>query len=234
MSRSRLLAISLLLSISAIPSNRPSRVVDYHGAESHRADVRSSDANPLSPLFRLGTAARPFGWSTAIADFNSDGTPDLVIADRASQRANTYGYLIQFSVSGLGLRNVAFESAQPELTVGISDLDHDDDLDVVVRALFSREVVAVWLNDGRGHFQQADERPFTSGFREIRSVAIPDASVDPSFAGLLAPAPDGLSNPFRAVTPQRLGPFRLAATNAPPATVPSAAVAPRGPPQRLA
>ncbi|PWT79717.1 MAG: hypothetical protein C5B57_13485 [Blastocatellia bacterium] len=234
MSRSRLLAISLLLSFSAIPSNRASRVVDCHSAEYHSAGERHSDADPLSPTFRLGTAARPFGWSTAIADLNTDGTPDLIIADRGSQRANTYGYLIQFSISGLELRNVSFESSQPGLTVAVSDLDHDNDLDVVVRALFSREVVGVWLNDGRGNFHQVDDRPFTSGFAEVRSIATPDAPVDLSFAGLLPPAPDGLSISFRTVTPQGPGPFRLAAANVPPATVPSAAAAPRGPPLQLA
>src|SRR6476646_2691700 len=34
------------------------------------------------PAFRLGDAARPFGWSTVVSDFNHDGIPDLAIADR--------------------------------------------------------------------------------------------------------------------------------------------------------
>src|SRR5262245_66637483 len=39
-----------------------------------------SEEKVSAPAFRLGTAARPFGWSTAVADVNHDGQADVVVA----------------------------------------------------------------------------------------------------------------------------------------------------------
>jgi hypothetical protein len=142
----------------------------------HRAVVASTGAGrtdaglgaPSSaPAFRLGTAAQPLGWATAVGDFNTDGTPDLVIADHASARSGAYAYRIQFSVSGVGAHNFAFESSQAAVTVRVSDVDHDNDLDVVVHAAASREVVGVWLNDGHGRFQPTDVRQFGSSVEPL-------------------------------------------------------------------
>ena len=115
----------------------------------------SPEAGVAAPVFRLGTAARPFGWATAIADFNRDGLADTAVADRRSRVGAGYLYELRFSVSGLAARTVSFESAQPALTVSIRDVDHDNDLDVVVSEVVSRVVTNVWLNDGRGHFTEA-------------------------------------------------------------------------------
>lgn len=119
--------------------------------------------NAAVPAFRLGTAARPFAWSTAVADFNRDGLADTAVADRQSRIGSGYLYELRFSVSGLAPRSVSFESAQPALTVTVRDVDHDNDLDVVVSEVVSRVVTNVWLNDGRGHFTEAappqDTRP---------------------------------------------------------------------------
>ena len=106
--------------------------------------------------FRLGTASRPLGWSTAVADFNRDGTPDFAIADRVGHSASGYLFRLEFSVSGLQTQTVALDSAQEALTLRASDLDNDDDLDVVVTATLSHAVVGVWLNDGHGSFGKSD------------------------------------------------------------------------------
>ena len=115
----------------------------------------SPEAGLAAPVFRLGTASRPFGWATAIADFNRDGLADTAVADRRSRVGAGYLYELRFSVSGLAARSVSFESPQPALTVSIRDVDHDNDLDVVVSEVVSRVVTNVWLNDGRGHFTEA-------------------------------------------------------------------------------
>lgn len=110
-------------------------------------------ADPLAE-FRLGTAARPFGWSTALGDFNADGLPDFAIADRVARRPEGFGYRLRVSVSGLSSRDVAFVSRHPALTVRALDVDQDHDIDLVISAVPSGELVAVWLNDGRGRFTQ--------------------------------------------------------------------------------
>ena len=162
------------------------------------AQCASGDAAAL-PAFRLGTAGRPLGWSTAVGDFNTDGTPDLAIADRISHSAGGYAYQIQFSVSGRASRTVAFESEHDALTVKVSDVDHDNDLDVVVSSSLSHEIVGIWLNDGRGGFEATDVRQFPSESPLLRSVDAADPSVDATTSGLLPRrAADGLPVEVRA------------------------------------
>jgi hypothetical protein len=186
------------------------------------------------PAFRLGTAARPFGWSTAVGDFNTDGTPDLAIADRVLHPAGGYGYRIQFAVSGRASRSVAFESEQDALTVRVSDVDHDNDLDVVVSSSLSDEVVGIWLNDGRGDFQPTDIRQFPE-ISVLQSVDTRDPSADLTSSGLVPHrAADGLPVLVRAaltLTPHSLCALQL--NRLQPALL-SAAVASRAPPSTSA
>jgi hypothetical protein len=184
---------------------------------------------PTLPAFRLGTAARPFGWSTIVGDLNTDGTPDLVIADRTSRTAGGYTYQLQFAISGLEPRQVSFDSRQDALTVGVSDVDHDNDLDVVL----SREVVGIWLNDGGGHFEATDLRRFGADAPLLQSVSAWDqqgsapSGVPPRRADPLGPA----SATTLALSPDR---FPTARTGHLHPTRPSLSAAPRGPPSQPA
>jgi hypothetical protein len=145
-------------------------------------------------VFRLGSAAQPFGWSTAIGDFNTDGTPDVVVADHTSHRAGLYSYRIQFAVSGLSAGTFAFESPQSAVTVKVSDVDHDNDLDVVVHSAASPEVVAVWLNDGHGRFRPADKRQFGPTVQSLTSIDTGGRGAQAETASLSSRrAPDVLS-----------------------------------------
>ena len=146
------------------------------------ASVRPSI--PALPAFRLGTAAGFLGWSTAIGDFNTDGTPDAAIADRVPEAIDGATYRIEFSVSGRETATVAFASEQDALTVRVSDVDHDNDLDVVVTGALSRQVVGVWLNDGRGGFSPSDARPFASELGLSHSLGSADSSDEASNVGL--------------------------------------------------
>ena len=190
----------------------------------------ASQTPPALPRFRLGTAAGSLGWSTAVADFNTDGTPDLAIADRVSHAIGAASYRIEFSVSGRESKSVAFESDQDALTVRVSDVDHDNDLDVVVSSALSREIVGVWLNDGSGGFKASDARPFAAEIAPRHSLDTADPSDDASSTGLAPRGPDGLprsvrwtpATPRRAIVsvqPTRLHPELLsssASSRAPP------------------
>jgi hypothetical protein len=107
---------------------------------------------------RLGTAARPFAWATATGDLNYDGTPDHAVADRLGRDASGFAYELQVSITGVGSQSVRFDSPESALDVSLLDIDHDDDLDVVVSAVFSPAPARVWLNDGAGRFHEADVR----------------------------------------------------------------------------
>jgi hypothetical protein len=117
-------------------------------------------ARPGAPQFRLGDAGLPFAWSTGVGDFNTDGRVDVAIIDRISRQSGLSSYRLEFAVSGLTADAVAFESEEESLTVSVSDVDRDSDLDVVVRSAPSGQTIGVWLNDGHGRFAPADVREF--------------------------------------------------------------------------
>jgi len=104
--------------------------------------------------FRLGTAGRPFAWSTAIGDLNADGRPDFAIADRVGRGIDGFEYAIELSIAGGRSESVEFDSDLDALNITLRDVDRDRDLDVVVTGAVSRSIVAVWLNDGAGQFHR--------------------------------------------------------------------------------
>jgi len=128
------------------------------------------------PAFRLGTAAKPFGWATAVGDFDSDGTPDVAIADHVGRPAGAYGYRIEFLLSGHGANEVFFESTADAVTIRSFDIDHDNDLDIVVGRPLSGDAVAVWLNDGQGNFTSADARRFPSTIEGVATLGAGDSN----------------------------------------------------------
>lgn len=123
------------------------------------AQIAANDSADSRPPYRLGTAARPFGWATAIADLNADGTPDYAIADRVGGISGGFAYSLEVWIAGVGSQSVSFDAADPALAVSLLDVDHDRNLDVVVSAPMSRTVVRVWLNDGHGRFHEAASPP---------------------------------------------------------------------------
>jgi hypothetical protein len=110
--------------------------------------------------FRLGDAGRPFGWATGVADFNTDGRADVASIDRIASRRGFSSYRLQFSVSGLRVDDIAFDSDEQSLALSVSDVDRDNDLDVIVSGVPSGQTIGVWLNDGHGRFTHADPPPF--------------------------------------------------------------------------
>ncbi len=185
---------------------------------------------PALPAFRLGTAAGFLGWSTAIGDFNTDGTPDAAIADRVPEAIDGATYRIEFSVSGRETATVAFASEQDALTVRVSDVDHDNDLDVVVTGALSRQVVGVWLNDGRGGFSPSDARPFASELGQPHSLGSADSSDEASHVGLTPDDAIGLplTGRWTPAVPRR-SPVSIQPTRLQPAIL-SSALSCRAPP----
>jgi hypothetical protein len=197
------------------------------------AHVRA--ASPLlsthAAAFPLGTAARPFGWATSVADFNRDGLPDAAVADRLPG-VSGYVYQLEFSVSGLAPRSVMFESPHPSLTVNVRDVDADNDLDVVVSETLSRRVTNVWLNDGRGHFTEAARAELPRSFESVPVLANGRPDTDAAVEGALTERPvlalASASLPFRP-DGRTLGPsaqYRLRRS------IRGFLLVPRGPPVR--
>ena len=113
----------------------------------------SSTATPSR--FRLGTAAGPFGWATAIADFDADGRPDFAIADRVGAAAALYDYAVDVQLSGGAPQQLTLSAEKEAVAVLVEDVDNDHDLDlVVVTPALTNQIIAVWTNDGTGRFNR--------------------------------------------------------------------------------
>jgi hypothetical protein len=163
--------IAALATVLAIGLVSPARA----DAQSAGVSSPSSQTGPAvdQPVFRLGDAARPFGWSTVVGDFNRDGRADVAVADRTRGRAGRYAYHLEFAVAGRTAQRVTFESSQSTLTIRLADVDRDHDDDIVVVAPLSGETVSVWLNDGDGRFSAASaplSLPIVSGTTSLAAA----------------------------------------------------------------
>jgi hypothetical protein len=192
---------------------------------------RVSITPPASSRFRLGDAARPFGWSTAIGDVNTDGTLDVAVADHVGQWASEYMYRIELSISGQASPDVTFESTHDAVSIRLSDVDRDNDLDIVVGVPLSAETVGVWLNDGHGHFTASDMRQLPASLQAQQTLDARHAFAD---LGTFEPAPRraDFCLPLAGRAPPSLPAQRLAAADPHPfcASLAVLAVSPRAPP----
>jgi hypothetical protein len=189
------------------------------------ADTQAANA----PAFRLGDAARPFGWSTVVSDFNHDGIPDLAIADRAPQHQDGFRYDIEVAVAGRTPYDVTFTSPLQAVTLQPDDVDGDRDVDIVVVDPISNDVVGVWLNDGDGHFSPANPRAFSRPRRSMLEASA--RSTNGVVCLSRSQNQDGLSRPFgvQAGLPVR---ERLSRLSSNPSAVDDASSAnPRAPPR---
>jgi hypothetical protein len=137
----------------------------------------SHAANSHKSTFRLGSAAQPFGSSTAIADFDSDHKPDFAIANKIGTSTRGYEYSLEFELSLESRQVFHFHSSYSGLSVAAVDLDNDKDLDVVLTRITNGEIVGVWINNGHGQFT---EGPKSSAF-PLR-LSLSERTVQPTTA----------------------------------------------------
>jgi len=177
-------------------------------------------------------APAPFGWSSTIADFNSDGRPDVAVANRLSNHGGS-NFRIDVQLSDGHRQSMSFASAQPALRVTAVDVDNDHDIDLVVTQLLGHRVVGVWLNDGAGNFQKGHSRELPPVSARLANATL--SGLAPQFA-LATPSPllmALLSSPARAPTSSfEVRSLAVASTDL-PSRVLSSSLAPRAPPARV-
>jgi FG-GAP repeat len=221
----RLLGLAMLCAIVAL--GRPTPPI----ASATRSLAPAPRLSPWAAGFRLGSAGRPFAWSTAVGDLNADGRPDVAVADRVGRAAGGFAYNVQLSIAGGRSQSVDFDSDQDALSVALRDVDHDRDLDVVVIGAVSRSIVGIWLNDGTGTFERATPSPLDSDWRASSSDVTGSDGADSAVAELLPrTSAAGLASE-RAAGDVRLPIFPLATSGAfRTARASRSALRPRAPP----
>jgi hypothetical protein len=114
----------------------------------------------VSRMQPLGSSSGMPGEAPAFADFDGDQKQDIAIA-RLSQ--NRYNIVLWLSTRS----QVAILNPSERLTgftVNACDINNDSLQDIVVINATALHPLAVWLGDGRGSFEIADQNLFESGF----------------------------------------------------------------------
>src|SRR5208282_6370061 len=114
-----------------------------------------------------GTAARAYvedppatsfgpGLTFAIADFDGDRRPDFASIQARQNRCDSSDYSIQINLSEGGRRSIHLLAPIGGLVIEARDVDGDHTIDLVVSTAWSKQPVAIFLNDGHGTFSRAE------------------------------------------------------------------------------
>jgi hypothetical protein len=148
-------------------------LIPIHASAEVRSNTDALDATRGLREVRPRTGAAPsgqyvFGASTMVADFDADGAADRAIVVRDPL---TEAFRFDFLLSGQTAQVIRFRSPVPLLEVAVRDVDRDRDVDLIVTAKPGREIVAVWLNDGRGRWTAGNLDAVTPDPVELRRTA---------------------------------------------------------------
>jgi hypothetical protein len=136
---------------------------------------------PISRLVR--TAVALGSTQFAIADFDGDRQPDLVLIRVTSDGSPTSQYTVDFNFSGGHKPAICFVGPAGGMQISPRDVNGDKFADLVVTSLLDSKFVVIFLNDGKGNFVSAEPSDYPGALKGtgFRLVVPEDTSV-----GLLA------------------------------------------------
>lgn len=132
------------------------------GASSHRRGAApAATSTGGSPASAIG-----LNLGFAMADFTGDTHPDLATVEVNRFDSTSAHYLIEIQLTEGGHQLLQLAAPFGGILVTAKDVTGDGNLDLVVRAARSGSPVAVFLNDGFGHFSPAAPSKFSQALGE--------------------------------------------------------------------
>jgi hypothetical protein len=110
------------------------------------------------------------GLPFAVADFDGDFRFDLASIEAWPNNSGTTDYWIQLQLSATGRRSIRFVGAPGGLRLEARDVNKDRAVDLVLVSAWSREPVAILLNDGRGGFSRVEPTTFPEAFSNLATT----------------------------------------------------------------
>ena len=122
------------------------------------ADIQSGPFTSIGP-----------GPQFAIADFDGDRRPDLASIQARPNTSGTTNYWIQLQLSAAGRQSIRIVGPVGGLLIEARDVNGDHAVDLVLSTAWRRQPVAIFLNDGHGHFSRAEPTAFPGAFSESKT-----------------------------------------------------------------
>jgi hypothetical protein len=94
--------------------------------------------------------------SWAVSDMNGDKIADLAFAGPGRREGTEYAREISVNLAGAGRSQFTVRSPGAAIQLTLRDIDGDHDRDLIIVEPWSRRAIGVWLNDGRGHFEEGN------------------------------------------------------------------------------
>jgi hypothetical protein len=113
-----------------------------------------------------------------LADFDGDSRIDVVTSRAERLPDHEYSHEVSLMLSGSPSTSFTFRDRYPDVQLNSRDIDGDHARDIIIRETGTSEPLAVWLNDGSGHFLQGDLEHFRAALEEHHSPNIELPQID--------------------------------------------------------
>ena len=142
---------------------------EFHHTRAQNSSARADGSAASLP----GRSSLPQGEGIVLgftmADFTGDTHPDIATVTLNRFNSANAQYNIEIRLTEGGYQSLNLAAPAGGLLVMPKDVTGDGNFDLIVRAAKSRETVAVYLNDGHGHFSPAKPGAFAGLHRDSDS-----------------------------------------------------------------
>jgi hypothetical protein len=134
-------------------------------------------SSPLKESVFVGLPS-PSVSSWVLGDFDGDSQMDVVTSRAERLPGHEYSHEVSLKLSGSPSTSFTFRDHYPSVELNSLDIDGDHDRDIIIRETATSEPLAVWLNDGSGHFMQGDLERFRAVLEQRHSPVIELLQID--------------------------------------------------------